>query len=759
MESSSKKIQLLFCKTCGLQRVCDVTEELQKLFTEKYFEPNTCGICQKQVKPYNDAKTEKSEQSGTKEPNVDSDGENEECGLSEDSYGHSEDFGILSNDHDVVKPVNIDTKIIINCPSKTDSKTTKVARQELPVNVNQECARVTRLRTGTIATRKYSNNDEVSTEDKESDSESNYENTDNEVQDEEDTAMESEPDEDIAEEVKELMQMKEDPELVASSNLLEEPDENLTKFLDPELEELTLPSDDPKRPLKCKVCNATFITIGTFANHVSYHTDKGPLEKPLKCPICGKNYSSKSFKKHKNGHLKLKTPQQCTYKECKFTFTERKVFQGHLDVHKGVKGHCCKVCGAGFLRKGDLSIHKRLDHSRRRKERLCRYCKKPFPSREKANEHERRVHGYQANLECDGCGRTCLSQYSLTKHKQSHRTELKSDFVCGKCRKCFADQATLDQHAELNTCKAPDDIDWDEATKFVDPRLVALMDKPRIRSKPYRCKLCPTKEYKAAPIFLNHMKHKHPQIECLVTRAYTCDQCDATFKGIDKMTLHNITAHSLFRPYICDHDGCNKSFKTLPYLKEHKDTHRVDRRKHICHICGAGLITSSKLKYHVETVHCKSKPRPYKCTYCDKSFLQRGAREYHIKITHLKARPFVCEVCGKSFKENNELVKHNYTHTGERPFACHLCEYRCVRRDYLAKHIRTHTREHPYKCELCKETFMHKTNLNNHMKKVHSTCKSEPKETLAPSDETVSAILNILSTSNGAADSPEMEYT
>ncbi|XP_072014047.1 uncharacterized protein [Amphiura filiformis] len=376
MESSIKDSPLLFCRTCGLQRVCDVEKELQKLFAEKYLQlPNMCGICQKQVEPNNDTKTniKKCEQSGKKEQSDNSDGE--DCGVCEDIYGENDDLRLESNRR-VVKKKKIETIKVTKRRRKTTSTTAKKTRQEKPVNiVNDKRSRVTRLRTGAITNRKYTNpqDDEFSTED-ESDSESNSEDTDNEVQD----AMESELDEDIDDEVKQLMQMKEDPELMASSTVLEETDQSLIKFLDPELVEMTLPSDDPKRPLKCKVCNATFVTIGSFANHVSDHTNKGPMAKPLKCSDCGKNCATKGFKQHRSGHIKFKAPQQCTYKGCNFTFKERNIFQSHLDVHKGVKRNCCKVCGAGYMRKTDLTVHHQRDHAKGAKQLLCRYCKKPF---------------------------------------------------------------------------------------------------------------------------------------------------------------------------------------------------------------------------------------------------------------------------------------------------------------------------------------------------------------------------------------------
>ncbi|XP_072014045.1 uncharacterized protein [Amphiura filiformis] len=669
MESSIKKIQLLFCHTCGLQRVCDVTEELQKLFTEKHLEPNTCGICQKQLEPNNE------QQFGIKDEQID------------DSDGQNKDYDLRSNLRVVVKKDKIDT----NNEEQDDGDDTTMESDEPGEDIDEEVHKLMQMGEDPelVASELVASS----------------------------TAMKNELNEDIDEEVHRLMQMEEDPELVASSVLLKEADENCVKFLDPELVEATLPSDDPNRPLKCKVCNATFITIGSFVKHASDHTDKGPMEKPLKCSDCGKNYSTRAFQQHRRNHLKLKTPQQCTYKGCKFAFNERHVFQSHVEVHKGLKRHCCKVCGAGYLTKRDLSVHERV-HSKGSKQFICRYCKEPFATSFKVKRHERENHDHQDTLECDECALTFSSEYLVKRHKEFHKTELKTDFVCNKCRQCFTDQSTLDQHAELNTCNAPDDIDWEEVTKFVNPRLVVLMDKPRIRSKPFRCKQCPTKEFNVASLFLNHMKYKHPKIDCPVTHAYTCDQCDVKFKWYNTVVNHNLT-HSLYRPYICDHDGCNKGFKNPQQLRSHKVTHRGNRQKHICHICGAGLVSNTKLRRHMETVHSKSRPKPYKCTYCNKSFLDKWRQNHHERLSHLNERPFVCEVCGKAFKENSALVTHNYSHTGERPFACHLCEYRCIRRDYLTNHIRTHTGVHPYKCELCETTFMHKPALNYHVKKVH----------------------------------------
>ncbi|KAI0472430.1 hypothetical protein F4859DRAFT_104330 [Xylaria cf. heliscus] len=47
-----------------------------------------------------------------------------------------------------------------------------------------------------------------------------------------------------------------------------------------------------------------------------------------------------------------------------------------------------------------------------------------------------------------------------------------------------------------------------------------------------------------------------------------------------------------------------------------------------------------------------------------------------------------CQHCGKQFKRQEHLIRHERTHTQERPFACD-CGSRFTRQDLLARHVRT----------------------------------------------------------------------
>ena len=49
-----------------------------------------------------------------------------------------------------------------------------------------------------------------------------------------------------------------------------------------------------------------------------------------------------------------------------------------------------------------------------------------------------------------------------------------------------------------------------------------------------------------------------------------------------------------------------------------------------------------------------------------------------------------CEVCNKSFTQNNNLQRHLKIHIGQKPSKCQICEKSFAQNDYLKSHLKCH---------------------------------------------------------------------
>ncbi|XP_023213078.1 zinc finger protein 813-like [Centruroides sculpturatus] len=104
-------------------------------------------------------------------------------------------------------------------------------------------------------------------------------------------------------------------------------------------------------------------------------------------------------------------------------------------------------------------------------------------------------------------------------------------------------------------------------------------------------------------------------------------------------------------------------------------------------------------------------------------------------ILHSDKKPFKCNYngCKDSFKRKEDLKQHMYALLPDEILSnispkdpkiisrkCHICTKVFLSPAALKAHMRTHTKERPFSCNVCNGTSITKSNLNRHMRKIHS---------------------------------------
>lgn len=167
---------------------------------------------------------------------------------------------------------------------------------------------------------------------------------------------------------------------------------------------------------------------------------------------------------------------------------------------------------------------------------------------------------------------------------------------------------------------------------------------------------------------------------------------------------------------------CPRILPTYNALRGHiKRMHTVGVQPHICHVCGKALKSAGALSRHIQTLH--EGRRDFKCDLCPKAFTAKDVLNNHRK-SHFDERPFVCEQCGRGFKNVALLRMHTkYTHTKDfTTYPCTTCQKEFRTKSSLSYHMMIHTGDVRFTCHVCNKGFIFEHALKRHSA-VHSDAK------------------------------------
>ena len=259
----------------------------------------------------------------------------------------------------------------------------------------------------------------------------------------------------------------------------------------------------------------------------------------------------------------------------------------------------------------------------------CFICSKSFLMRVHLKDHLRRTHHVYVNQSKTGIAEKTSRYHHISRRRQLQMRPL----GCPSCPVKFKDKDQVAIHLKMHSIKRR--IFGQNSTK------------------------------KAG--VTQHQPRKKPD-----SNQYKCNVCTTTCKNLISLRRH-MPKHASDYAFQCS--VCPNMYESEHCLQRHfRKSHESQSDLFQCHLCSALFFKQEDILNH-KLQHKKEKR--FKCDQCPFATKTGYHLKCHKRVVHTNTKPFVCEVCGKSFKDKSTLKDHAGVHTTDRNFPCDQCESRC----------------------------------------------------------------------------------
>ncbi|XP_065365471.1 zinc finger protein 729-like [Calliphora vicina] len=191
-----------------------------------------------------------------------------------------------------------------------------------------------------------------------------------------------------------------------------------------------------------------------------------------------------------------------------------------------------------------------------------------------------------------------------------------------------------------------------------------------------------------------------------------CGRCSTNSRNLTKHIRELHTEEGKLRPFECS--VCHKSFINKTVLRIHMETHETNLT-HICKECGKGFPSEQRRNLHEKSVHNADRI----CDQCGKTLHGPYALKKHL-LEHagVQKRKWPCDQCGAELHSHSSLKRHKLIthHDGSTVYVCSECGKVATTEMALRSHKKNvHQTERKFKCTICEKSFKFAIVLREHM--------------------------------------------